>query len=184
MDDLLLFSGKAYVPDNYPLWQQLLDDAHATGHEGIQKMLHRVCLSFFNPHISRLVRKFLKGCTVCQRNKSEHLHPAGLLEPLPVPSSVWSDIAMDFTEGFPKVGGKSVVLTVVDRFSKYSHFIPLGHPYSACSVARAFFDAIVRLHGFPCSIVSDCDPVFTSELWKELFRLVGFKLLLSSAFHP
>jgi hypothetical protein len=91
---------------------------------------------------------------------------------------------MDFTERFPKVGGKSVVLTVVDRFSKYSHFIPLGHPYSACSVARAFFDAIVRLHGFPCSIVSDCDPVFTSELWKELLRLAGFKLLLSSAFHP
>jgi hypothetical protein len=37
---------------------------------------------------------------------------------------------MDFIEGFPKVGRKSVVLTMVDRFSKYAHFIPLGHPYS------------------------------------------------------
>jgi hypothetical protein len=45
-----------------------------------------------------------------------------------VPSSVWSDIAMDFVEGFPKVGGKSVILTVVDRFSKYAHFIPLSIP--------------------------------------------------------
>ena len=91
---------------------------------------------------------------------------------------------MDFVEGFPKVGGKSVILTVVDRFSKYAHFIPLGHPYSANSVARAFFDEIVRLHGFPCSIVSDRDPVFTSSFWKELFRLAGVQLLLSSAFHP
>jgi transposase InsO family protein len=126
----------------------------------------------------------VKGCGVCQRNKTEHLHPAGLLQPLPVPSSIWSDIAMDFVEGFPKVGGKSIILTVVDCFSKYAHFIPLSHPYSASSVAKAFFDEIVRLHGFPCSIVSDRDPVFTSHFWKELFRLAGVTLLLSSAFHP
>ena len=91
---------------------------------------------------------------------------------------------MDFVEGFPKVGGKSVILTIVDRFSKYAHFIALSHPYSAISVARVFFDNIVWLHGFPCSIVSDRDPVFTSNFWSELFRLAGVKLQLSSAFHP
>jgi hypothetical protein len=91
---------------------------------------------------------------------------------------------MDFVEGFPKVGGKSVILTVVDRFSKFAHFIPLGHPYTAASVAKAFFEEIVRLHGIPCSIVSDRDMVFTSLFWTELFRLAGVKLLLSSAFHP
>jgi len=93
----------------------------------------------------------------------------GLLQPLPVPTAIWQDIALDFVEGFPKVGGKSVVLTVVDRFSKYAHFIALGHPYTATSVARAFFDQIVRLHGISCSIVSDRDPLFTSSFWKELF---------------
>jgi len=34
---------------------------------------------------------------------------------------------MDFIEGLLKVAGKSVILTVVDRFSKYAHFIALGH---------------------------------------------------------
>jgi hypothetical protein len=69
---------------------------------------------------------------------------------------------MDFIEALPRVGGKSVILTVVDRFSKYCHFIPLAHPYSAESAALVFFTDIVRLHGVPQSIVLDRDPVFTS----------------------
>jgi len=73
---------------------------------------------------------------------------------------------------------------VVDRFSKYAHFIPLGHPYTAASVARAFFADIVRLHGFLESIVTDRDPVFTGRVWRDLFRLSGVQLRVSSAFHP
>jgi hypothetical protein len=65
---------------------------------------------------------------------------------------------MDFIEGLPKVHGKSVILTIVDRFSKYSHFIALSHPYTTTSVARAFFEGVVHLHGFPQSIVSEATP--------------------------
>jgi hypothetical protein len=114
----------------------------------------------------------------------EHLHPAGLLQPFPVPDQVWNDIALDFIEGFLKVGGKSVILTVVNQFLKFAHFIPLSYPYSSSSVTKAFFDNIVRLHGIPCLFVSDRDPIFMSTFWTELFRLAGVKLLLSSAFHP
>lgn len=98
--------------------------------------------------------------------------------------SIWADIGLDFIEALPHVGGKSVILTVVDRFSKYCHFIPLAHPYSAESVAQAFFGEIVRLHGVPQSMVSDWDPMFTSLSWIELMRLIGAKLHMTSAFHP
>jgi hypothetical protein len=158
--------------------------AHDTGHEGIQKTIHRFRSSFDNPHALQRVKEFIKGCSVCQRNKTEHLHPGGLLQPLSVPSEVWSDISMYFIEGFPKVGDKSVILTVDDCFSKFAHFIALGHPYTAASVAKAFFDNIVRLHGLPYSIVSDRDTIFTSTFWSELFQLAGVKLPMSLAFHP
>lgn len=69
---------------------------------------------------------------------------------------------MDFIKGLPKVNGKTVLLVVVDRFSKYVHFIPLLHPYTTVSVAYIFFSHIVRLHGLLESIVSDRD-VFTSN---------------------
>jgi hypothetical protein len=82
------------------------------------------------------------------------------------------------------VNGKTVILSVVDRFSKYCHFIPLAHLYTAASVAQAFFTDIVRLHGVPQSIISDRDPMFTLTFWKELMRLMGTKLHMTSAFHP
>ncbi|KAF0919212.1 hypothetical protein E2562_028764 [Oryza meyeriana var. granulata] len=97
---------------------------------------------------------------------------------------VWTYIWLDFIEALPRVGGKSVILTVVDRFSKYCHFIPLAHPYTAESVAQAFFNDIVRLHGVPQSMVSDRDPIFTSTFWRELMRLMGARLHLTTAFHP
>jgi len=104
--------------------------------------------------------------------------------PLPIPTAVWADIGLDFIEALPRVNGKSVILSVVDRFSKYCHFIALAHPYTAETVAQAFFTDIVRLHGVPQSMVSDRDLVFTSTFWRELMRLMGTRLHMSSAFHP
>lgn len=91
---------------------------------------------------------------------------------------------MDFIEGLPRVHGKSVILTIVDRFSKYAHFIALSHPYTAASMVKAFFEGVVRLHGFPASIVSDRDPVFTSNVWRDMFKIAGMRLSMSTAFHP
>jgi hypothetical protein len=184
VDDLVLYKGRIFVPSLSEFWPQILTTAHGQGHEGAQKTLQQLRDSFFHPHAARRVHDFIKGCSTCQCNKSEHLHLLGLLHPLELPSLIWADIAMNFVEGFPKSGGKSVILTVVDRFSKYNHFIALSHPYTAISVARAFVDNIVRLHGIPCSIVSDRDPIFTSTFWTKLFCLTGTQLRMSTAFHP
>jgi hypothetical protein len=77
-----------FVPTSPALWPRFLDTAHGTGHKGAQKTLHRLRASFYNPHTTKLVREFVKGCSVCQRNKTEHLHSAGLMQPLDVPSSI------------------------------------------------------------------------------------------------
>jgi hypothetical protein len=120
---------------------------------------------FYSPHAHHWVQEFVQSCEVGQRNKTEHLHLAGLLQPLPIPHQVWSDIVMDFIETLSRVRGKSILLIVVDRFSKMAHFIPLSHPYSASLVAKSF-DNVVRLHSLPCSIITDRDPM-------TLFSLVN-----------
>jgi hypothetical protein len=73
---------------------------------------------------------------------------------------------------------------VVDKFSKMAHFIPLRHPFTALSVAKAFMDSVYKLHGMPLSLISDRDRIFTSNLWKELFALAGIPLRMSSSYHP
>ena len=91
---------------------------------------------------------------------------------------------MDFIKGLPKSGGKKVIMVVVDRLSKFAHFLPQAHPFTAIVVAHVYLDNIYKLHGTPTSIVSNRDKIFISKLWSELFKLFGTELKMSSAYHP
>lgn len=91
---------------------------------------------------------------------------------------------MDFVEGLPVSGRANAIMVVVDRYSKFAHFIALHHPFSAASISRLFLDTVYRLHGMPLSIVSDRDRIFTSKFWQSLFAMAGTSLRMSSAYHP
>lgn len=130
------------------------------------------------------VQNYIAKCQVCQRNKTEGLAPAGLLHPLPTPMRIWEDITIDLIEGLLNSEGYNAIMVIVDRLSKYSHFLGLKHPISAKDVVGLFVREVVRLHGYPRSIVSDRDKIFTSNFWSELFRLQGTQLKKSTAFHP
>ena len=101
-----------------------------------------------------------------------------------MPRQFWEVVSLDFVEGLPLSGTFSVILVVVDKFSKFAHFIPLQHPYSTVSVARVFLDNIYKLHGLPVAIIFDRDRVFTSKFWQLLFQLTGTDLRMSTAYHP
>ncbi|KAL0319602.1 UNVERIFIED_CONTAM: Transposon Ty3-G Gag-Pol polyprotein [Sesamum radiatum] len=124
-----------------------------------------------------------KVVTFAKNQKQNTCHTLDV-QPLAIPTQAWASISMDFIEGLPKSEGKDCILVVVDRLTKYAHFLALTHPFSAETVARIFMDHIYKLHGLPINIVSDRDKVFTGTFWKELFKLLGTTLSLSTAYHP
>jgi len=184
---LIMYKGRLYIVKDSDFKSQVLQYIHSNpsaGHSGYHKTVQRAKADFFWKGMRRDIRKLVKECSVCQENKDELIHPPGLLQPLPVPLQVWTDISMDFIEGLPTSKGFTVIMVVVDRLTKYGHFIALSHPYTASTVAHLFFANVLKLHGLPKSIVSDRDPIFTSSFWQELFKLQGITLAYSSAYHP
>jgi hypothetical protein len=130
------------------------------------------------------VHNFVQSCQVCLQAKPDKAAYPGKLQPLPVPKTAWETISMDFIDGLPLSINANCNLVIVDKFTKYGHFIPLTHPYTARTVAQCFLANVYLLHGLPSAIISDHDPVFTSNFWKQLFKLTGTELHLSSAYHP
>ncbi|WVZ63910.1 LOW QUALITY PROTEIN: hypothetical protein U9M48_013504 [Paspalum notatum var. saurae] len=171
---LIKYKGKIWIGHNSALQTKIIAAMHSTpigSHSGINTTYYRVKKLFA-----------WKGLKL-QAKHNMH-RPAGLLQPLPIPVAAWQDLSMDFIEGLPKSKGFNAILVVVDRFTKFAHFLPIKHPYTAQSIARCILDNIVKLHGLPKSIVSDRDPIFVSNFWQELFRLYDVKLNLSIAYHP
>jgi len=100
----LIHRGRlVYIPFTSTALQTALQLAHTTGHEGIQKTLQRLRRDFVIDNDRAVVRDFVHSCATCQRNKTKNLHPAGLLQPLDIPTNIWQDISLDFIEALPKV---------------------------------------------------------------------------------
>ncbi|KAF5458878.1 hypothetical protein F2P56_022873 [Juglans regia] len=73
-------------------------DVPAAGHSGFHKCLHRARVDFYWPSLKHDVKKFIRECETCQRNKVQNVLLAGFLQPLPVPEQIWTDLSMDFVE--------------------------------------------------------------------------------------
>lgn len=186
INGLLQFRGK-WVIGKGDLRKQVFEELHSNGvggHSGNRATFKRVGEYFYWSSMRQDIGRWVRECAICQQVKGEHVHSPGLLKPLEIPQEPWRDIAMDFITGLPKSRGFEVIWVIVDRFSRYAHFLALSHPISAKGLAQIFFEQVYRLHGLPESIVSDRDSLFLSEFWQTLFKISGTRLNMSSAYHP
>lgn len=71
------------------------------------------------------------SCDVCQAHKTSNTTPTSLLQPIPILLNICSEISMDLVDDLLPSQGKTSILLVVDKLSKYTNFNALKHPYTA-----------------------------------------------------
>jgi hypothetical protein len=186
-NDSLWYKDILYLCKNSQIKQKVLLELHTSslgGHLRFSKAYHRVKKDFFGDGLKTDVQRFVVECLVYQQNKVETIKTPGLLQPLAIQSQCWEEVSMDFITGLLKFEGKSVIMVIVDRLTKYSHFCALSHPFKSSTVSTAFMETVQKIHGNLKIIVSDRDPIFTRHFWTKLFSCLGTQLAHSSSYHP
>jgi hypothetical protein len=186
----LLFdeNGRMRVPANAALRTRILAELHdsATGaHCGRDRMLGEVQQRFDWRGMAGDVERYVLTCDTCQRNKhSKQLKP-GLLMPLPLPDEPCVHWTTDAVCGLPKSKrGFDAIQVYVDRLTKLKRFAAARTSDGSVQLAGTTLRAIIGPHGMPKSLVSDRDPRITARFWRELSRVLGSDVNLSTAQHP
>lgn len=186
-DGLLYFDGRILVPDDISIQRDILSSCHdglAVGHFGTYKTFELVHRSYHWPGLRQFTKRFVTSCDICQRNKTVHHKPYGLLQSLPVPQTPWSSISMDFIVQLPESNGSTAILVVVDRLTKMAHFIPTTDNVDAEGTVALFLKHVFSAHGLPDDIVSDRGATFTALFTQSMMKSLGVTQNLSTAFHP
>lgn len=165
-------------------------DSPQYGHPGTTKTVEHIQRSFSFPQMRQRVLSYIKRCEHCQRNKAERHAKYGHIQFRTPPTQPWDEVTMDFITKLPISEDKAtrvnydMILVMVDRLTKYAHFIAASETYTAEQLGHLVMDRLVRHHGFPKVFITDRDKLFTSNYWKTLVGTLGIKHKLSTAYHP
>lgn len=188
--DGLYYNGTALaLPANAELQTAAIAECHDTlysGHVGRTKTLEIVRRFFWWPTgMAGAVRRYVKTCDSCQRNKGTNQRPGGYMLPLSVPTDTWQSVGMDLVTDLPTTAtGHDAIVVFVDRLSKMVRLAPCRKDTSAEQFAQIFLDTVFKSHGFPSELVSDRGTIWTSNFWQAFIRLLGITSSMTSSFHP
>ncbi|MBW0493013.1 hypothetical protein O181_032728 [Austropuccinia psidii MF-1] len=156
------------------------------GHVSEDRTKERVASTAWWTKWEQELGEYINTCERCQKANRKNGKKYGLLQHIEEPKHPWETIIMDWVTGLVP-GGKenfNAFLIIVDRFSKSVRFSPCHKEDTAIDNAFSFWNNIISTCGVPKNIISDRDPKFTSEIWTNLYDMLGTKLEFSTAYHP
>ncbi|MBW0465211.1 hypothetical protein O181_004926 [Austropuccinia psidii MF-1] len=122
----------------------------------------------------------------CQKENRETGKNFGMMIQLQEPKSPWEIFHMDWVAALPPGGDRSfnACLVLVNRYSKTPMFLPCHKDDTAMEIVIMICNRVSSHTGLFKNIISDRDPILTSELWTNLYNFLGKKLSFSTAYHP
>ena len=179
---------RPYVPID--LRKSVFDSLHSISHAGTKASLQLIKSRYFWPCMDRDIRNYCKECLACQKSKIGR-HTKSNIEPLSLPSERLQSVHIDIVGPLPCTNNISspftapfrYVLTCIDRTTRWIEACPLVD-ITAATVARGFFNTWISRYGVPLHVISDRGSQFTSELFSNLSKIIGFHRLRTAAYHP
>jgi len=177
--------GRIYIPEAYRT--QAIKEIHdgiEFNHGGIWRTSEEIKDRYWWPKWRTDVQRFVLTCDMCQRSKHTNMLPVGELHPLEVPEERFTNIAIDFAKVPKDKDGTDSIMVIVDHLTKLQKLIPTTTKASTTEIAKLFVkEWILTGKGIPKSIVSDRDPRFTSDLWKEICEELKINQQMATARH-
>ena len=134
--------------------------------------------------VTKDVGRYVEGCDMYQRMKNRTEVPVEKLKLSEMPKKLQTHVMVDFITKLPVVAEKNVILVVFDRLSKMTHFVATIEETLVEGLVKLFRDNMWKLHGLPESIVSDRGLQFAVEMMKELNKMLGIEMKLSTSYYP
>jgi hypothetical protein len=183
-DGLLMFRGKIYVPKDREMRCRIVEQHHnmcIARHAGRFKTLELISRNYWWTQMSHYIGTYVKTCDLCNRTKVQCRRPISELHPSEAP---WEGISIDFIVELPKSHSYDAIMCVVDSLTKRAHFIVTHITINTEGTALLFLKEVWKHHGTPRLVISDRGSQFITRFTHKLYKLLGIKLALSTAYHP
>lgn len=134
VNDVIYYKDRIFLTSGSKWKERILQSVHdvpLVGHPDYFKTYRQIRERFTWKGVKNDVLCYVKECITCQQNKAEHTYLAGLLQPLPISEQKWESITMDFITGLPRSQGKDCIFVVVDRLTKFAHFLSITTEFTA-----------------------------------------------------
>lgn len=160
------------------------DSAEEGAHAGFARTYNRLRVTYYWPQMSKDIERYVNTCDYCQKTKPRRHGKQGYLQPIPIPDQPFEVVSLDFIMDLPESNNHNAILVIVDKLTRYAHFIPCTTRINEVETADLFRDHIWSQYGLPRQIISDRDSRWTGAFWDHLTSILGIKRALTTAYHP
>ncbi|GJW42318.1 putative reverse transcriptase domain-containing protein [Tanacetum coccineum] len=173
-DGTLCLHGRSWLPCYGDLRSMIMHESHKSKysiHPGSEKMYQDMKKLYWWPNMKADIATYVSKCLTCARVKAEHQRPSGLLVQPAIPEWKWDNITMDFITKLPRSSqGFDTIWVIVDRLTKYAHFLPIRENDPLDKLARLYLNKRVQEHGIPALIICDRDGRLLSNFWRNIHK--------------
>ncbi|GJY45734.1 putative reverse transcriptase domain-containing protein [Tanacetum coccineum] len=187
-NETLCLKDRSWIPCFGDLRALIMYESHKLKysiHPGSDKIYQDLKKLYWWPNMKAKIATYVSKCMTCAKSKAEYQKLSGLLVQPKIPEWKWENITMDFVTKLPKTAsGQNMIWVIVDRLTKFAHFLPAKENDSMEKLTRQYLKEVVLRHGVPVLIISDRDGRFVSQFWQSLQEAFGTQLYMSTTYHP